>query len=100
MAYHGPRRKSKLQKACEAIDPGARLIDKSFSGGGRWNTAYEVVDGAGVVIGYTDPKDPPRFAWGMALATLQKRKVMAMAATALHGETPEQVAIRMLEARR
>lgn len=73
MAYYGPRRKSKLQKACEALDPGVRLIDKSFSGGGRWNTAYEVVDGAGTVIGYTDPKDPPRFAWGMALEKLQRR---------------------------
>lgn len=73
MTYSGPRRKFKLQKACEAIDPGVRLVDRSFSGGGLWNTAYEVVDGAGVVIGYTDPKDPPRFAWGMALGVLQGR---------------------------
>jgi hypothetical protein len=73
MAYNGPRRKSKLQKECEAIDPGVRLVDLSFSGGGRWNTAYEVKDSAGLTIGYTDPKDPPSFAWSMALATLQRR---------------------------
>jgi hypothetical protein len=72
--YNGPRRKSKLQKACETLDPGVRLVDRSFSGGGRWNTAYEVKDGAGVVIGYTDPKDPPRFAWSMALESLRRRE--------------------------
>lgn len=77
MRYDGPRRKSKLQKACEALDPKVRLINKSFPGGGRWNTAYEVVDSAGVVIGFTDPKDPPRFAWSMALATLQRRQKAA-----------------------
>lgn len=74
MAYNGPRRKSKLQKACEVLDPGVHLVDHSFSGGGRWNTAYEVKDSAGVTIGYTDPKDPPRFAWSMALETLQRRR--------------------------
>jgi hypothetical protein len=73
MAYYGPRRKSKLQKACEALDPGVKLIDHSFSDGGFWVTSYEVRDGAGTVIGYTDPKDPARFAWSMALETLQRR---------------------------
>lgn len=70
MAYYGPRRKSKLQKACEALDPGVTL--HTFRNG-FW-TSYEVRDGAGQMIGYTDPKDPPRFAWSMALDTLQRRQ--------------------------
>jgi len=70
-----PHRKSNLQKACEALDPGVRLVDRSFSGGGRWITSYEVVDGAGVVIGYSDAKDPPSFAWSMALGTLKRARL-------------------------
>lgn len=73
MTYTGPRRKSKLQKACEALDPGVRLIDHSRMDGGFYVTSYEVVDGAGKMIGYTDPKDPARWAWMAALVELQRR---------------------------
>lgn len=86
MAYHGPRRKSKLQKACEALDPGVHLVDSSFSGGGRWNTAYQVKDSAGVTIGYTDPKDPPSFAWSMALGTLRRRAHRDAVASHIRGK--------------
>lgn len=80
MAYYGPRRKSKLQKACEALDPGVRLIDHSANMGGFYVTSYSVLDGNGIQIGYTDPKDPPRFAWSMALETLRRRAAKAMLA--------------------
>lgn len=74
MRYDGPRRKSKLQKACEALDPRVRIEAKPFSGGGRYYNHYEVRDGAGVVIGWTDGNESgPRWAWLMALGTLQRR---------------------------
>lgn len=75
MAYNGPRRKSKLQKACEAIDPGIRIEHTPMTLGGRYYNHYQVRDGAGVVIGWTDGNESgPSWAWSRALGELQRRK--------------------------
>lgn len=75
MAYYGPRRKSKLQKACEAIDPRVRIEHTPLNAGGRYYNHYQVRDGAGTVIGWNDGNESgPSFAWSRALAVLQQRK--------------------------
>lgn len=77
MAYYGPRRKSKLQKACEALDPGVRLLwPPKYVG---HYVVYIVVDGAGREIGYSDgSENAPVFAWTRALHELRHRARRAM----------------------
>ena len=75
MAYYGPRRKSKLQKACEALDPGVRIEAKRVTLGGRYYDHHEVYDGAGVAIGWNDGSEAgPRWAWLRALSELERRR--------------------------
>jgi hypothetical protein len=71
MGYTGPRRKSKLQKACEALDPGCRLEGPIRVG---YSAQYVVKDSAGKEIGWTDGNEGmARFAWMRALDTLRAR---------------------------
>lgn len=75
MAYSGPRRKSNLQKACEALDPGVRLESLGRIG---YSAQYVVKDSDGVEIGWTDGNEAlPSFAWLRAHNTLIRRKATA-----------------------
>ena len=75
MAYNGPRRKLKLQKACEAIDRGVTIEHIPFNAGGRYTNHYLVRDSSGAIIGWTDGNEgSPAFAWSRALGELQRRK--------------------------
>ena len=70
MRYTGPRRKSNMQKACEALDPTVHLIGPTRMGS---YLNYEVRDGNGVQLGWTEGNERgPQNAWLRAYSALTR----------------------------
>lgn len=68
------RKRTNYRAEVLKLDPKATLVGKRMMMGGRYYDMYNVLDGAGTVIGWVDGNEEGEgWAWMRALGTLQAR---------------------------